>query len=54
MNQSRTIRLPVHIIKELNIYLRAVRHLESRGLQDPSADDVAYLLGGRWRTCGAY
>ena len=23
MNQSRTIRLPVHIIKELNIYLRA-------------------------------
>jgi RNA polymerase nonessential primary-like sigma factor len=45
MNQSRTIRLPVHIIKELNIYLRAVRHLESRGLQDPNADDVAYLLG---------
>ena len=45
MNQSRTIRLPVHIIKELNVYLRALRHLESRGLQEPSAEDVAYLLG---------
>ena len=45
MNQSRTIRLPVHVIKELNIYLRAVRHLEGRGEQDPNAEDVAYLLG---------
>ena len=27
MNQSRTIRLPVHVIKELNVYLRASRHL---------------------------
>src|SRR5512135_3532729 len=25
MNQSRTIRLPVHIIKELNVYLRTIR-----------------------------
>jgi len=32
MNQSRTIRLPVHIIKELNIYLRAKRHLETHGV----------------------
>ena len=28
MNQSRTIRLPVHVIKELNVCLRAQRHLE--------------------------
>ncbi len=28
MNQSRTIRLPVHVVKELNIVLRALRHLE--------------------------
>lgn len=44
MNQSRTIRLPVHIIKELNIYLRAQRHLESQGVIDPSVEDVAALL----------
>ncbi|MBP8194074.1 MAG: sigma-70 family RNA polymerase sigma factor, partial [Azonexus sp.] len=29
MNQSRTIRLPVHIVKEINVVLRAMRHLES-------------------------
>jgi RNA polymerase nonessential primary-like sigma factor len=44
MNQSRTIRLPVHIIKELNVYLRAQRHLESHGTPDPSPEDVAHLL----------
>ena len=43
MNQSRTIRLPVHIIKELNIYLRAKRHLETHGVTDAGADDIAAL-----------
>ncbi len=45
MNQSRTIRLPVHIIKELNTYLRAQRHLEAHGKPDPTPEDVAHLLG---------
>ncbi|MEO6023941.1 MAG: RNA polymerase sigma factor RpoS [Burkholderiales bacterium] len=45
MNQSRTIRLPVHIIKELNVYLRAQRHLEARSETEPTAEDVASLLG---------
>jgi RNA polymerase nonessential primary-like sigma factor len=45
MNQSRTIRLPVHIIKELNVYLRAQRHLESHGKPDPTPEDVGHLLG---------
>lgn len=31
MNQSRTIRLPVHVIKELNHVLRTLRHLETSG-----------------------
>jgi RNA polymerase nonessential primary-like sigma factor len=48
MNQSRTIRLPAHVVKELNVVLRALRHLEMHG--DPqgreaSLDDVAHLLG---------
>ena len=45
MNQSRTIRLPVHVIKELNIYLRAQRHLETHGVADPTMDDIAALTG---------
>ncbi|MEK6663418.1 MAG: RNA polymerase sigma factor RpoS [Pseudomonadota bacterium] len=44
MNQSRTIRLPVHIIKELNIYLRAQRHLESHGTPDPTVEEIAHLV----------
>jgi RNA polymerase nonessential primary-like sigma factor len=45
MNQSRTIRLPVHVIKEMNVYLRAMRHLEAMGDREPSIEDVAHLLG---------
>jgi RNA polymerase nonessential primary-like sigma factor len=47
MNQSRTIRLPVHVVKELNIVLRALRQLDvtrqrpGRG----SVEEVAHLLG---------
>ena len=44
MNQSRTIRLPVHVVKELNVYLRAFRHLESHNETGATAEDVAHLL----------
>ncbi|MBW7859845.1 MAG: RNA polymerase sigma factor RpoS [Rhodocyclaceae bacterium] len=45
MNQSRTIRLPVHVVKELNQVLRAQRHLEAEGGGEFSAEDVAQRLG---------
>jgi len=45
MNQSRTIRLPVHVIKELNLVLRAKRHLEAQGDREAGIDDIAHLLG---------
>jgi RNA polymerase nonessential primary-like sigma factor len=45
MNQSRTIRLPVHVIKELNVYLRAQRHLEMHGVTDAGPDEIAHLTG---------
>jgi RNA polymerase nonessential primary-like sigma factor len=45
MNQSRTIRLPVHVIKELNLVLRAKRHLEAHGEREAGAEDIAHLLG---------
>jgi RNA polymerase nonessential primary-like sigma factor len=48
MNQSRTIRLPAHVVKELNVVLRALRHLEMHGLRDgrdATLEDVAHLIG---------
>ncbi|MBP6096183.1 MAG: RNA polymerase sigma factor RpoS [Methyloversatilis sp.] len=44
MNQSRTIRLPVHVVKELNQVLRAMRNLESRSGGECCAEDIAQLL----------
>jgi len=45
MNQSRTIRLPVHVIKEINSVLRARRHLEAHGDREPRVEDIAHLTG---------
>ncbi|WP_211236794.1 RNA polymerase sigma factor RpoS [Chitinimonas koreensis] len=44
MNQSRTIRLPVHVIKELNVYLRAQRHLEAQMGREPTMEEIAYQV----------
>ena len=44
MNQTRTIRLPIHILKELNVYLRAARKLTQQLDHEPSAEDIAALL----------
>ncbi|AKJ68464.1 hypothetical protein PATSB16_25020 [Pandoraea thiooxydans] len=52
MNQARTVRLPVHVIRELNQVLRAKRHLEKSApyvdgaeRRDASIDDIADLTG---------
>ena len=45
MNQSRTIRIPVHVIREMNTCLQAFRHLEAHKGDEPSAEEVAHLLG---------
>jgi RNA polymerase nonessential primary-like sigma factor len=44
MNQTRTIRLPIHIVKELNTYLRAARSLAQKLDHEPSAEEIAELL----------
>jgi len=44
MNQTRTIRLPIHVIKELNTYLRAARKLTQELNREATAEDVAKLL----------
>lgn len=44
MNQTRTIRLPIHVVKELNVYLRAARELTQKLDHEPTAEDIAELL----------
>ncbi|MGB9129676.1 MAG: sigma-70 family RNA polymerase sigma factor [Thiobacillus sp.] len=45
MKQSRTIRLPVHVAKELNCCLRARSKLEKQGISDPGPEAIAHLTG---------
>ena len=41
MDQTRTIRLPIHVVKEMNTYLRAQRYLAQTFDYEPSAQDIA-------------
>src|SRR5476651_418608 len=41
MNQSRTVRLPIHVIKELNIYLRAGKKLATQLDHKPTPEEIA-------------
>ena len=44
MNQTRTIRLPVHVVKELNQCVRATRQLSQTLDHIPTAQDIADKL----------
>ncbi|SDN66339.1 RNA polymerase, sigma 38 subunit, RpoS [Halomonas shengliensis] len=44
MNQTRTIRLPIHVVKELNIYLRAARELTQKLDHEATAEEIAEHL----------
>ncbi|MGF1687695.1 RNA polymerase sigma factor RpoS [Photobacterium japonica] len=44
MNQTRTIRLPIHVVKELNVYLRTARELAQKLDHEPTAEDIAFKL----------
>lgn len=44
MNQTRTIRLPIHVVKEMNVYLRAARQFTQELGHEPSPEEVARLL----------
>ncbi|WP_166422093.1 RNA polymerase sigma factor RpoS [Paraglaciecola sp. 20A4] len=41
MNQTRTIRLPIHVVKELNVYLRTSRELAQKLDHEPTAEEIA-------------
>jgi len=44
MNQARTVRLPIHVNKEINTYLRAARGLNQKLDHEPTTEDIADLL----------
>tara|TARA_Y100001935_G_scaffold224946_1_gene201716 strand:+ start:460 stop:1431 length:972 start_codon:yes stop_codon:yes gene_type:complete len=44
MNQTRTIRLPVHVVKEINSCLRAARKLAQDLDHEPTSEEIANLL----------
>ncbi|MEH6470302.1 MAG: RNA polymerase sigma factor RpoS [Halopseudomonas sp.] len=44
MNQTRTIRLPIHVVKELNVYLRAARALAQQLDHEPTCEEIAEML----------
>lgn len=41
MNQTRTIRLPVHVVKQINSYQKAARRLAQALDHEPTAEEVA-------------
>ena len=44
MNQGRTVRLPIHVQKELNIYLRAAKEFTKTLDHDPTPEEIAELI----------
>lgn len=44
MNQTRTIRLPVHVLRELNTYLIAARELMKKQDHEPTYQEIALAL----------
>lgn len=45
MNQNRVIRVPIHIAKELNTYLRVSRELAQKLDHEPTPEDIAKVVG---------
>lgn len=44
MNQGRIVRLPVHVIKELNVYLKLAKSLAQKLDHEPSDIEIARLI----------
>ena len=44
MNQSRTVRLPIHIIKDINSCLRVARRLRQEREENPSVQAIAAYM----------
>ncbi len=47
-DQARTIRIPVHMVENINKITRATRKLTQKFNRDPTAEEIAEELGGEW------
>ena len=36
--------MPIHVVKELNVYLRAARELSQKSDHEPSPEEIANLI----------
>jgi RNA polymerase nonessential primary-like sigma factor len=45
MNQSRTVRLPIHVIKDINVCLRTARRMRQQTGRAPGLHELADRLG---------
>jgi RNA polymerase nonessential primary-like sigma factor len=45
MNQARTVRVPIHVIKEINTCLRAARRLYEKSNRQPGIAEIAQEMG---------
>lgn len=44
LNQTRTIRVPIHVLKELNSYLREIANLRRQISREPTLEEIARHL----------
>lgn len=45
LNQTRTIRVPIHVLKELNVYLRTMAELRKEFDREPTLEELAVKVG---------
>ncbi|HIJ22660.1 MAG: sigma-70 family RNA polymerase sigma factor [Gammaproteobacteria bacterium] len=50
MSQARTVRLPIHILREMRRYMRASRKLAQSDSHEPTSIEIATFLDGNEQT----
>jgi RNA polymerase sigma factor (sigma-70 family) len=50
INQSKVVRLPIHVMEEFNLYLKGCREFIKDNHRDPSIDEVSEYLGHEFAT----
>ncbi|MEM7432788.1 MAG: RNA polymerase sigma factor RpoS [Pseudomonadota bacterium] len=44
MNQASTVRMPIHVLKDINSCLRAARHLRQQHDAEPTPSEIAHYM----------
>ncbi|MBN2332940.1 MAG: sigma-70 family RNA polymerase sigma factor, partial [Deltaproteobacteria bacterium] len=54
INQSKVVRLPIHVMEELNLYLKGCRDFIMKYNRDPSLEEVSQYLDHRFSTIPSF